>query len=812
MFRVRATLRRRWLSVLVVTGIVAVVTGTVMTLAAGARRTAKAPDAFTDAVGGELDATVEQNSGPPRTAEVLALPGVESVETITFIFANVTGPAGGPGEGAIALAGSRLSTSRLVAGRPADPADPHEFVASQGFVDEQGAQLGDRFPLVSWTREQLDRGGFFVEPPEGYSFDAELVGIIDAPEGLENRYTAAFVSPGIFDAEPVVSGMTIMSVRLEPGATTEELRAELDRLPNGTSLTVAPGRIVAASIRGAVDAEARGIWLMAAVAAIGAVVALGQILSRQVRVADVERRPLQAVGSTSGQLAGESLTRAAVPAIAGPPSARSWPSPPRPTSRPASSAGSSPAWESTSTPASCCSAAWRWWSPCSPGSACRSSSDPTMLRRGHRSRASRWRGARPALQPQPVSVSRSTGHERSATTAAGTLVTLGLLVGGIVAAATFAASLDRLVTDPGRFGSNYTFAVEGNEELTGSDMRQLLEPDPDIAGLMILTGAEARSGGMTLDLIGVEHVKGDLAPARLVGRLPAGPDEVALGRVTAGELDLEVGDELELTGPGGAAVYRVVGLAVVPGFAGYGGVGQGGVMTAEGLLRLEPAPDASLAAITLRSGAPADTGERLGAVGRADAGAAGPSLGDRERGASSAYPGDARGPPRHPGTADLGPRAPRLDPEPEPGPRGPARAGCEPTLDRARRALAGDRAHGHAPPARCAAGIDRRGGGVPGLRQLDRRGAGTGHTASRRGSHRGRPHRDRQPGRRPAGQASPPPRHRRDAPGRLRHRERRVARRARPVSPAGVRPTAGRATGDSRTRPVLHVLCGLATT
>ena len=170
---------------------------------------------------------------------------------------------------------------------------------------------------MSWTREQLDRGGFFTEPPEGYSFDAELVGIIDAPEALENRYTAAFLSPGLFDAEPVVSGQTLMSVRLEPGATTEGLRAELDRLPDGTSFTMEPGRIVAESIRGAVDAQARGIWLMAAVAAIGAVIALGQILSRHVRLADIERRPLQAVGSTSGQLAAESLSRAAVPAIAG---------------------------------------------------------------------------------------------------------------------------------------------------------------------------------------------------------------------------------------------------------------------------------------------------------------------------------------------------------------------------------------------------------------------------------------------------------------------------------------------------------------
>ena len=78
-----------------------------------------------------------------------------------------------------------------------------------------------------------------------------------------------------------------------------------------------------------------------------------------------------------------------------------------------------------------------------------------------------WRGARPNPAAATGVRFALTGHERSATTAAGTLVTLGLLVGGIVAAATFAASLDRLVTDPGRSGSNYTFAVEGNEELTG---------------------------------------------------------------------------------------------------------------------------------------------------------------------------------------------------------------------------------------------------------------------------------------------------------------------------------------------------------
>ena len=152
---------------------------------------------------------------------------------------------------------------------------------------------------MSWTREQLDRGGFFTEPPEGYTFDAELVGIIDAPEALENRYTAAFlVARAVRRRAGGVRPDPHVRSAWSPVSTAEGLRAELDGLPDGTSFTMEPGRIVAESIRGAVDAQARGIWLMAAVAAIGAVIALGQILSRHVRLADIERRPLQAVGST----------------------------------------------------------------------------------------------------------------------------------------------------------------------------------------------------------------------------------------------------------------------------------------------------------------------------------------------------------------------------------------------------------------------------------------------------------------------------------------------------------------------------------
>ena len=60
LFRLQTTVGRRWLPTLLVAAVIAVVSGAVLTLAAGARRTAQAPDAFTAAIGGGPDVTVTQ--------------------------------------------------------------------------------------------------------------------------------------------------------------------------------------------------------------------------------------------------------------------------------------------------------------------------------------------------------------------------------------------------------------------------------------------------------------------------------------------------------------------------------------------------------------------------------------------------------------------------------------------------------------------------------------------------------------------------------------------------------------------------------
>jgi hypothetical protein len=77
--------RSRWRRTLVVALLVGVVAGIVLTLAAGARRTASAPDRYTAASGGDPELVVRQPSGEPLTDAVRQLPGVAAVRAITFV-------------------------------------------------------------------------------------------------------------------------------------------------------------------------------------------------------------------------------------------------------------------------------------------------------------------------------------------------------------------------------------------------------------------------------------------------------------------------------------------------------------------------------------------------------------------------------------------------------------------------------------------------------------------------------------------------------------------------------------------------------
>ena len=154
------------------------------------------------------------------------------------------------------------------------------------------------------------RGEGYVKDPTGPKITAVLVGIVQAPASLEDEAGAAVFSPALLKAD-IGLGQTIMSVDLEPGNTMVDLRTSLDSLPGGSQMKVETARVIGSEIRTAVDAQARGTWLMALVAGLAAVVALGQLLSRHVRLAPVDRQPLETLAFTERQLALEAVCRAA---------------------------------------------------------------------------------------------------------------------------------------------------------------------------------------------------------------------------------------------------------------------------------------------------------------------------------------------------------------------------------------------------------------------------------------------------------------------------------------------------------------------
>jgi hypothetical protein len=604
-YRLRTIMRARWAAVLGVTLVVTIACAIVLAFAAGAQRTLTAPDRYTTAFGSSFDALVTQDGGAPRTAEVRALPDARSVEPVTFFFGAVGKPGSTDSVDALPFSGTYgPDGSRLIGGRPADPNREGEFVANRKFFSETGAALGDHFDLATLTQAQADANGFDTADPQGPRVDAVLVGEIDGPEQLDDSSAEVIFSSALLaDHKDIGVSETLMAVQLRSGVDLAAFRTQLDTLPNSRGLSLERGVVVSGTIRRAVDAEGRGLWLLAGVAALAAIAVLGQLITRQVRLSAAERERLTAIGCTDGQLFAESLGLAAVPIIVGCvvgaalaviPSGvfpfgfvrRLEPTTGVRFDATVLLAGAALFLAALVLWTAAALTLHRWTShPVHPSTA--------VEQIATRTTSASATGLRFAFTRR----GRDRGSARAAVT--GVLLT----VAGLVGAITFGISLDRLVHDPVRFGSNYDVAFGDNG--AGSlptGLREALDSDPGVASLMLYANDHARVGGTTVPVLGMEAVRGDGTPTVVSGRLPASEDEIAFGRVTARAVGAHVGGTLTLTGTNGPEQFRVTGIVIVPGFGANDGMGEGGIVTEAGLDRVDDAASFTGAAVRLKPG------------------------------------------------------------------------------------------------------------------------------------------------------------------------------------------------------------------
>jgi hypothetical protein len=619
--------------------IVTAVSAVVLTFAAGAQRTSSAPDRYTEANEVGFDGALQQGRGLPRLEELRALPAVEQIHSATFVFGGLAGPDALDANGnfrreamdaapdAIAFGGDyRAFAGKLVDGRDANPAVRGEFVATESWVELWGAAIGDRFVFGSFTQEHADKAGLSDDLPDGPVFPAQLVGVIDDSAGDGDPTSPSdpvAVFPYTLLDEPDIGVATsIMTVKLREGRTLDELQQQIDELDNSDAFILGPAFLLAPSVRTAVEAQSRGLWLLAAVSAIAAIAVLGQVITRQVRLPAAERTRLSAVGFTENQIVAESVGRAAVPIVVGSLLAvvvavlasdafptgfarRLEPDPGLRVEAVVLIVG-----------AVGLVLALLLWNVIAVGSG-KLRPDivrPSTVIEGIATRSPSATAAT-GLRLAFIRGERDSGSVR--TSVVGLLMTMI----GVVGALTFAASLHQLVTDPSRYGENYDGFFGSGQTTVSDELRAALEAEPEIDGLMLLSEGQARVDDYTLRLVGMEPIKGDVAPKVLEGRLPLSEDVIALGRLAARALHVGVGDDLALEGVEGERTFRVTGLAVVPSIGSNEGIGQDGLVTYGGLQQIDPAAVANTPIFSVRPGTPrAEVGRIMTENGAADTG------------------------------------------------------------------------------------------------------------------------------------------------------------------------------------------------
>jgi hypothetical protein len=180
-------------------------------------------------------------------------------------------------------------------------------------------------------------------------------------------------------------------------------------------------------------------------------------------------------------------------------------------------------------------------------------------------------GARLALEP---------GHGRRAVPVRSAVAGIAIGVFGIVGVGVVADSLRTLVDEPPHWGWTWSSSPDMED---ADRVRAEMPDDERLAGAAFLDQAYVDLGEAEATGFAVEPLRGEIGLAVRSGRLPAAPNEVALGHRTAELLDVGVGDTVRARTPDDdETALTVVGEAVFP-INDNASPGEGALLTPAGL-------------------------------------------------------------------------------------------------------------------------------------------------------------------------------------------------------------------------------------
>jgi ABC-type lipoprotein release transport system permease subunit len=620
-YLVRSDLRARWRALVALALLPGLGAGVAIAAFAGAVRTSTSVDRFLSELHHaeiELDADGDLTNDERLaiTSELTAIDGLDRVGRGSWVFHQLSPELQAASSSPIPMITyvpldddmfRRLNRPRVLEGRLPEGAD--EIALNEASVDRFGLRVGDTLQLQGVPAGQIDAffsGGELEDPPPMSRF--RVTGIVRSSEDLRNvrggsgTSSSAYLTKAYWDEighELEFFGPGVFAT-LEPGTSLSAVQERAREISGVVGAADDPRRAIVADVQDAIDVEAAALRIFGAIVTLTAVVLAAQQLARTVASERDRQATLASIGvprrarwlavwaPLTMAAAGAGATALVVAYLASPAlpigvAGRAEPTP-------------GLAFEATTllvgalltvVAGSVLAAAVAW-----RAAHVRTEEDPARPRRLVEL------AGRAGLDPASVAGVRfAVEAGRGPTAMPVRSVIAGSIIGiaGIVAALTFASSLQRLEDDPARFG--WTFDAYVGTEDDGDTAEESL---PVLSSLDFVDDITVASfvhvldqGGRDVTLMGFEPHRGDIRPVIIDGTLPSAPDEIALGRKTAERAGVDIGDTFSVESETGDEIeLRVVGTAVLPGgdndFT--GGLGNGGVMTLDGLRRGGDAP------------------------------------------------------------------------------------------------------------------------------------------------------------------------------------------------------------------------------
>ena len=239
----------------------------------------------------------------PEVADQIAqLPMVEQSGALSVVFALVDGVTTDLGMWVPrdCRIGVQIEADRIIKGRRPNPARADEIAVNESTAVLLGVDIGDHVSIATMTPEQVRAEEYF--PAKGPRLEVDVVGVYRGPDDLvSTRDGELMASPAMFESvhRKADEWTTYLGVQLRPPATTADFEAAVDQVvPPGQEFETTLFEVRSTAAKGTIAAIASGLAVFAIVAAIAAMVAVGQTVGRHVLSARRDDEVLGELGIT----------------------------------------------------------------------------------------------------------------------------------------------------------------------------------------------------------------------------------------------------------------------------------------------------------------------------------------------------------------------------------------------------------------------------------------------------------------------------------------------------------------------------------